>query len=364
MPTPPKHLPCGIVPPHLLRHLARHGDADHRAAARETLLVTERLRGARAERRGRAPDVTAPLPGKHRTVHDAAHLQRLPGATVRVEEGPPAADAAVNEAFDGLGATWDFYEQVLRRDSIDGRGEPLDASVHFGRRYDNAFWNGREMVFGDGDDRVFHGFTACLEVIGHELTHGVVAAEAGLAYRDQAGALNESVADVLGVLVKQWTLRQPAAEATWLVGEGLLAKGIHGVALRSMRAPGTAYDDRLLGRDPQPAHMRGYVHGPEDGGGVPVNSGIPNHAFYLAAMGFGGCAWEKAGPIWYHALCEALGPQSDFADAARTTAASARALHGAAAEAIVRDAWRRVGVEAGSPGTVRIAEEVRAAVGA
>jgi Zn-dependent metalloprotease len=281
--------PHGIVPPHVLRHLAVHGDADHRATALETLLATERLRSGRA---AAAPgrQVAPTSPGKHRTIYDAAHGEHLPGRVVRVEEGPAPRDAAANQAFEGLGATYDFYREVLGRDSIDGSGERLDASIHFGRRYDNAFWNGREMVFGDGDDRVFRAFTACKEVVGHELTHGVVAAEAGLAYRDQPGALDESFADVLGVLVKQWKLGQTAAEATWLVGEGLLAPGIRGVALRSLRAPGTAYDDPVLGKDPQPAHMRGYVHDAEDGGGVHVNSGIPNRAFYLAAVAFGGHA--------------------------------------------------------------------------
>ncbi len=341
------HAPHGIVPPHVLTSIAQRGDAEHRAAARETLLATERLRSARALAAARAA-AAAPGAGKRRTVFDAGHGERLPGKVARTEAGTASPDRAVNEAFDGLGATYDFFAEVLHRASIDGRGEPLEASVHFGRRYDNAFWNGREMVFGDGDDRLFHGFTACLEVVGHELSHGVIDAEAALAYRDQPGALNESFADVLGVLVKQWRLRQRAAEATWLVGEGLLAPGVHGVALRSMKAPGTAYDDRVLGRDPQPAHMRDYAHLADDGGGVHVNSGIPNHAFYLAATAFGGFAWEKAGPIWYDALCQGLDARSDFTAAASATAAAARRLHGPTAASIVRDAWRQVGVTTGA----------------
>ncbi len=338
--------PHGIVPPHILHHLARHGDDEHRAAALDTLVATERLRAAREQVRPESPPVEAVLPGttKHRTIFDAHHAQGLPGSIVRVESGAAAGDPAVNEAFDGLGTTYDFYAQVMGRWSIDGRGERLDASVHFGRRYDNAFWNGREMVFGDGDGRVFRPFTACLEVIGHELGHGVVASEAALAYADEPGALNESFADVLGVLVKQWKLGQSAADASWLVGEGLLGPAIHGVALRSLKAPGTAYDDRLLGKDPQPAHMKDYVRGPEDSGGVHVNSGIPNHAFYLVAMGLGGKAWERAGHVWYDALCNRLARRSGFLAAAQATVAAARELLGATGEKIVRDAWREVGV--------------------
>jgi Zn-dependent metalloprotease len=350
MHTPVRHAPHGIVPPHILRHVAQHGADDERARAVDTLMATERLRGERhalADQR-----VGVPAGEKRRTIYDAEHLQRLPGKLVRGETDGPVRDVAVNEAFDGLGATYDFYAEVLGRKSIDDRGERLDASVHFGRSYDNAFWNGREMVFGDGDGKLFQGFTGCLEVIGHELTHGVVETEAALVYEGQSGALNESFADVLGVLVKQWKLGQTVEQASWLVGEGLLAHGVHGVALRSMKAPGTAYDDRRLGKDPQPATMKSYVETEEDNGGVHVNSGIPNHAFYLAARAFGGHAWEKAGRIWYHALCNTLSRKSDFAGAAHATAVSAGTLFGAAAEKHVMDAWAAVGVE---PGTVRIA---------
>jgi Zn-dependent metalloprotease len=312
-------------------------------------MATERFRGQR-HAVGDAPR-GVPAGERRRTIFDAGHRQALPGKLVRGETAPPVADAAVNEAFDGLGAVYDFYAQVMRRNSIDDHGERLDASVHYGRRYDNAFWNGRQMVFGDGDGKLFVGFTRCLEVIGHELTHGVVEHEAALEYEGQPGALNESFADVMGVQVKQWKLGQKASEASWLIGEGLLAPGVKGVAIRSMKAPGTAYDDPRLGKDPQPADMRHYVTTEDDNGGVHVNSGIPNHAFYLAAVRFGGATWEKAGAVWYHALCNTLGRRSDFAGAARATADSARILFGASAAEIVREAWGKVGVAA-EPGRV------------
>ena len=341
--TPSDRRPlCCILPPHILQHLARHGDDEARTVALETLVATERLRGERHAIADGLRDVPAGV--KRRTLYDAGHTQRLPGKLVRGENDPATDDGAVNQAFDGLGATYDFLAEVMKRNSIDDRGQRLDASVHYGRRYDNSFWNGRQMVFGDGDGKLFQGFTSCLEVIGHELTHGVIDAEAALVYSGQSGALNESFADVLGILVKQWKLRQTSSEASWLIGEGLLAKGVKGVALRSMKAPGTAYDDARLGKDPQPATMKGYVQTEEDNGGVHINSGIPNHAFYLAAVKLGGYAWEKAGRIWYHALCNTLSRKSDFAGAAQATAMSAGVLFGASAESVVRSVWAEVGV--------------------
>ena len=204
----------------------------------------------------------------------------------RSRTGHPAI-LAVDEAFDGLGRTLDFYWSNFERNSIDDEGLPLDATVHYGDRYDNAFWDGRRMVFGDGDGELFNRFTIAVDVIGHELTHGVTEDEAGLIYAYQAGALNKSLSDVFGSLIKQSDpgRLQKADEADWLIGAGLLAPGVQGVALRSMKEPGTAYDDPVLGKDPQPAHMRNFVHTNRDNGGVHINSGIPNRAFYLAASG-------------------------------------------------------------------------------
>ncbi len=164
------------------------------------------------------------------------------------------------------------------------------------------------MVFGDGDGSIFVGFTKSLDVIGHELTHGVSAEEAkGLEYHDQPGALNESISDVFGSMVKQYALGQDATQADWLIGNDILGPDFHGVALRSMAAPGTAYDDPQLGKDPQPATMAQYVQTQNDNGGVHINSGIPNKAFHDAAVALGGNAWETAGKVWYAALLDADG---------------------------------------------------------
>ncbi|MEP7188351.1 MAG: M4 family metallopeptidase, partial [Roseiflexaceae bacterium] len=237
--------------------------------------------------------------------------------------------------------------EAYQRNSIDDQGLPLDATVHFGSNYDNAFWNGERMVFGDGDGKLFNRFTISLDVIGHELTHGVTQDEAQLAYYGQSGALNEAVSDVFGSLIKQHKLGQTADKADWLIGAGLLASGVKGVALRSMKAPGTAYDDPVLGKDPQPAHMRDFVHTYQDNGGVHINSGIPNHAFYLAAVALGGHAWEKAGRIWYEALRDSkLRPNSGFRTFARLTVANAGRLYGpnSPEQRAIHDSWMGVGV--------------------
>ena len=250
---------------------------------------------------------------------------------------------------DGLGATFDFYDQVFGRNSIDDQGLPLDATVHFGSHYNNAFWNSVQMVFGDGDGQIFNRFTIAVDVIGHELSHGVTEDESQLQYFNQSGALNESMSDVFGSLIKQKLNNQTAAQADWLIGEGLLAAGVNGVALRSMKDPGTAFDDPLLGKDPQPKHMKNFVRTFDDNGGVHINSGIPNHAFYQAAIKLGGSAWEKAGQIWYDSLRDPrVKPNAGFLSFAKITVDVAGQRFGAtsAERKAVHDSWAAVGISA------------------
>jgi Zn-dependent metalloprotease len=339
-----------IVPPYVLEAVAREGSDAARESALRTLELDRAIRGKRAAGGGAgvAPAAGATPGQPQRTIRDAQGTETTDGPVVRQEGDGPVDDVAVNEAYDGFGATYGFYWDVFQRDSIDDQGLPLHGVVHYGDRYDNAFWDGRQMVFGDGDGELFNRFTTALDVVGHELTHGVTEDEAGLEYSGQSGALNESMSDVFGSMVKQYKLGQLAADADWLIGEGLLADGVNGVALRSMKAPGTAYDDpRLGGKDPQPAHMDDYVDTTDDNGGVHINSGIPNHAFYLAAVALGGHSWEKAGRIWYEALRDpATTSTTDFAGFAATTVAVAERLYGAGGEEAraVADAWSGVGI--------------------
>jgi Zn-dependent metalloprotease len=337
-----------IVPPHILAKLLDSDDVAIREAAMKTLLTTMHLRGER-EVRASMLGLSAPAQGR-RTVLDCKHSTFLPAAVVaRSEDGLPSGDDSVDRAFDGFGATRQFYLDVLGRNSIDDRGMRLDGYVHRGHEYNNAFWDGQEMVFGDGDGRIFSDFTGSLDVIAHELTHGVTEHTAGFIYHDQSGALNESMSDVMGSLVKQWSRRETADQADWLVGSEVFTPGIEADALRSLKSPGTAYDNETFGKDPQPDHMDRYVELPDtdegDNGGVHVNSGIPNHAFHLAAVAIGGHAWEAAGHVWYESL-RASTSTTDFQAFAETTDSKAGELYGAGSpeQKAVRDAWDQVGI--------------------
>ncbi|MBD2437895.1 M4 family metallopeptidase [Nostoc sp. FACHB-110] len=335
---------CCIVPPHMLEHVAVNGNPQQRSWAFRTLNVSAQFQG----RRNVVGNLFfSPSPGeKRRTIYDAKNGQQLPGTLVRGEGDPPSADEAVNEAYDAAGATYDFFAGVFERNSIDNKGLRLDSTVHYGVKYDNAFWNGDQMVYGDGDGDLFQRFTKCIDIIGHELTHGVTQYEAGLQYYGEPGALNESFSDVFGSLVKQKLKNQTVNQADWLIGEGLLAPGVKGVGIRSMKAPGTSYDDPVLGKDPQPAHMQDKYTGLEDNAGVHINSGIPNYAFYLAAMEIGGYAWEKAGKIWYVTLRDRLRNQAQFKTAAQATIDVAGELYGNGSQEqqAVQNAWQKVGV--------------------
>jgi Zn-dependent metalloprotease len=340
---------CTIVPPHVLDKLARTGDTAKAAAARRTLEhdARERTRRQLTAVIGATAVAGASVSDQpRRTIHDAKHQDTLPGRKVRAEGGKPSKDASVNRAYDGLGSTFETYLKAFGRHSIDDEGLPLVATVHYLEGYNNAFWNGQQMVFGDGDGEIFRDFTLSLDVIGHELTHGVTQYTANLEYYGQSGALNESVSDVFGVLIKQYALGQSAGQADWLIGAELLTPDVQGRALRSMKAPGTAYDDDQLGRDPQPATMDGYVTTPRDNGGVHINSGIPNHAFYLLATELGGKAWQAPGQIWYDTLTGGtLSSRATFTDFAAATAAAAKARYGEGEQyEAVLHSWERVGV--------------------
>ena len=337
-----------ILPPYIMRQLnAAESPGLRQAAARTTALDIGFRRQRQQPSSGARPEVQ---PGQAKlTIYDAEHGEILPGVAVRESAQESVSDPAVNEAWEGLNTTVRFLSEIFKRHSFDDDGTPLVASVHFGNQYMNAFWDGSQMVFGDGDGIIFRPFTGAIDVIGHELGHGVIADEGELAYVYEPGALNESLADVLGSMVKQFHLGQTARQADWLIGDQLLTSRVQGQGLRSLSMPGTAYYDPILGRDPQPAHMRDFVRTRDDNGGVHVNSGIPNRAFYLAATAIDGPSWECAGLIWYDALRNAaVSPATDFAQFARLTenAAARRFGNDSKQWAAVHDAWRGVGIEA------------------
>lgn len=367
---PTNHTTCSIAPPDLLARLASSGTDEQRTAALSALAASASMRTQRSllnqVRRQLGTDaanlvagldvtsgvtsgvISGSTSGRRQTVYDNQHQGRffLPGVRVRGEGEEPSSDADVDGAYDGSAATYDFYRDVFDRDSLDGNGMELVSSVHYGVDFDNAFWNGAQMVYGDGSGRVFvkGALTRAIDVVAHELTHGVTSFTADLAYSKQSGALNEHFSDVFGSLVKQRHLGQSAAEADWLIGANTLVPSL-GRALRSMSEPGTAYDG-----DRQPAHMDGYVDLPDDNnpandnGGVHINSGIPNRAFYLVATALGGQAWGPAGAIWFHTLTQRLQSNAQFTDAAEQTMQVAKELFGDAEQAAVATAWQQVGV--------------------
>ena len=352
-----KHHVCYVIPPHILDKLAE--TAEHRQRAISAMVASARLRGRR-DIISQFSGFALPAGTKRRTIYDAQNQTDLPGTLVRGEGDDPSADVAVNEAYDYAGDTYDFYMSAYQRNSIDDQGMRLDSTVHYDEMFDNAFWDGRQMVYGDGDQKIFDRFTKCLDVIGHELTHGVTAATAALNYQGQSGALNESMSDVFGSLVKQMKLGQTADQADWLIGAGLLMRGISGAALRSMKDPGSAYDDPTLGKDPQPGNMSDYLNTTQDNGGVHINSGIPNKAFYLTATQLGGNAWERAGKIWYVTLTQRLQATSNFQDAANQTHDVAGSLFGpnSPEQQAVDAGWAGVGVTVGA---VSVSAKVAAA---
>lgn len=341
---------CGIVPPHILRNIAENGEPSQRRDALVALELSSRLRGERDAVVEMARLAIA-RPLKRRAVYDARHGRRLPGILARREGEAPSDDRAVDEAYDGAGKTYDFFHTVMGRNSIDNRGMRLDSTVHFGDRYANAQWNGRRMIYGDGDRYFFHRFTRSLDVIAHELTHGVTQHSAAFDYEGESGALSEHFSDVFGVLVRQYASRQTAAKADWLVGTKLFTRRVNGDAIRSMKAPGMAYDDPILGRDPQPGHMRDYVQTDFDDGGVHVNSGIPNLAFHRVAVLLGGFAWEVAGRIWYTVLTQKLRPNATFQQCADATFETAAELWGRGSEPqlAVAEGWKTVGITPAMP---------------
>jgi Zn-dependent metalloprotease len=344
----PRPARCGFVPPHVIDHIARvtGKESADPGAAQRTAVVSKQFRDRRRRETLELTALTGPQPGKtDRQIYDCEGTWELDVTLVRGEGDPAVALESANAAYDNAGATRAFYDEVLNRQSYDNLGSPIVVNVNFGEDFNNALWYAHHIVLGTGDEVVFTDFSKSPDVFGHELTHGVVEFTANLDYQSQSGALNESFADVFGSLVEQRLRGEDAGTANWLIGDEIMAEGLYGEALRSMAHPGTAYDNPIMGKDPQPAHMKDYYAGPLDNQGVHINSGIPNRAFYLTAMEIG---TDAAGLIWYAGL-QNLWPTATFVDAAAVLAAQARILArddkvDRQAAQTVRAAFREVGV--------------------
>lgn len=291
--------------------------------------------------------ITSPLFPERKEVYDAEYLSlsNLPGNMARTETTGVTRDHEVDDAWDNANSVYDFYRDILGREGIDGKGAKLSSSVRFGKDFDNAFWTGRQMVYGSGSGRVFKKgeVTRDVAIAGHEITHGVIQATAGLVYSGQSGALNESWADALGAAINQYTYNiDPADPTAWMIGHGITGSLISGDSLRRLDTPGKAFNGDL-----QVSHSKDYRDLPidsnpqNDKGGVHINSGIPNKAFFEAAVNLGSTA--DAARIWYKALLMMKSTET-FKTAALATQSAALELFGIRGELAVSMAWKDVGV--------------------
>ena len=271
------------------------------------------------------------------TVYDCKHTPTRPGTPV--PKPGTSGDATAKRTVKETTLVAKFYKQVFKRNSIDNAGMTMMSSVHFGVKYNNAMWNGSQMVYGDGDTQLFVDFTKGNDVIGHELTHGVTQHSLQLVYAGDAGGLNESISDCFGSMFRQWQGKQNVNKADWLIGHDILgpaAKAKGYTCLRDMASPAASH---CLA--PQPTNYKQVTPGMDPH----YSSGPPNLAFCLACKGVGGYSWEKVGQVWYRSLT-GFGPSpnmsmKDFADRTRKVAGQ---LYGATVKSAVDKAWKQVGL--------------------
>lgn len=292
---------CLIVPPHILEELAKQGNTSckktlndtHRIFQKRNTILNNLLVREITEGEG------------DRFVYDSQKRSQQRVLLVRKEGEGATNDASVDKAYETSGFVRDFFKNTFGLNSIDDNGLDVISNVHYGKDYNNAFWDGDEMTYGDGDGIEFKDFASAIDVVAHELAHGITQFLANLEYRSQSGALNEHFSDVFGTIIKQKYLKQDISEADWLIGDTIVTDKFPGVAIRSMKAPGTANDF-----DSQPAHMDNYYTGNADNQGVHINSGIPNKAFYLCCLEIG---LDECALIWFETL-KALWRTADFDD--------------------------------------------------
>lgn len=249
----------------------------------------------------------------NRSIFNAENEYALPGTLARKENDPKVNNKEVDDAYDFSGLTYSFFKQTFNRNSIDDKGMELISTVKYGEKYPNAYYNGRQIVLGDGDGEIFNSFVL-LDIIAHEWSHGTTNHTADLDYFSQSGALNESFSDIFGVCVRHKLLNQEAKKASWVIGEGIFTPEIKGKGIRDMKNPGTAFDDVLIGKDRQPSTMKDYYYGDDDNQGVHINSSIPNKIFANFAINIGGYSFDKSAKIWYEVLTTKLNSSSNFQD--------------------------------------------------
>jgi Zn-dependent metalloprotease len=331
---------CSIIPNDVLRKLEGDGsytatiDAEVRKVRNQAMQLT-RVSQAMAPQ-GFVADAIAAAPKI--LVYDCKHTTNLPGTPVAKPGSSP--DGSTKRCFVETTAVAEFYRKIFGRNSVDGAGMALLSSVNYGSNYNNANWNGSQMIYGDGDNQIFVDFTKSNDVIGHELTHGVTQYTLQLVYANESGGLNESMSDVFGSMFRQWRKNQTVTQADWLIGHEIMgpkpkAQGI--TCLRDMANPGS---NHCLA--PQPFHFSNYTPGMDPH----YSSGIPNYAFYKAAMAIGGKSWEKAGQIWYRAMTAGKSPNMKMSTFAKRTRDASKSLYPGNTKVInaIDAAWKQVGL--------------------
>ncbi len=310
----------------------------------DTLLIN----AATGDVAGRIPHIYT---AEKREVHNAKNGSALPGAVSRTEGQAAGTEASVNGNYDNLGNTYDCYKQLFNRDSYDNQGAKLVSSVHYSLKYNNAYWDGTQMVYGDGDGKVLANLATTIDVTAHELTHAVTGDTSNLTYSGQSGGLNESMSDIFGNTCEWFAAGKPATPpaGTWQIGETCYTPATPGDALRYMDDPtkdGSSLD---------------YYPDYDSSVDVHYSSGISNLAFYLLAHGGShphgkttvtvtGVGIEKAAQIFYRANTTIFTASTTFA-AARTGTEQAAAQLGYGADVIasVTAAWQAVGVGSAAP---------------
>ncbi|MEW5877482.1 MAG: M4 family metallopeptidase [Acidobacteriota bacterium] len=291
----------------------------------------------------------------YRKIYTANNGTSLPG-TLMFVEGGSSSDTTAMAAYNNSGITYNYYKTKFNRDSYDNAGAQLISTVHYGSNYNNAFWNGSQMVYGDGDGTTFGPFAKALDVVAHELTHAVTDRTAGLAYQNDSGALNEAMSDIFGAATEAYSAGGISSN-TWKIGEACYTPATAGDALRYMNNP-TAdgyskdyYPERLYAYNCTPSSSNDYC-------GVHGNSGIANLAFYLMVSGGShpraktsiavtSIGLSRAEQIFYRALTVYLTSSSTYVGARNATAQAATDLYGSTYATYVHQAWDAVGVPGG-----------------
>jgi Zn-dependent metalloprotease len=344
---------CFFIPRHIFRKIIQEGNEEQKNRALYDLILSERILGQRLVY-SELPMTIKGNPTQHRIIYDmlgSQHLTAFPGKPMRYEGDSQTGDSHIDSCYDNIGLVYNFFRVNFNRNSIDDQGMTVTSSVHFASYYDNAFWNGKQLIYGNGSDLIakYGILTKSLDVTAHEITHGIQQNEVKLGYGDESGGLMESIADCFAIMCLQWANNQHVEDSNWLIGEYILPTDI-GIALRSLRDPGTA--NRF---DEQIQHYRDFNPSMDPH----VCSGIPNKAFYLACMKVGGYSWERIGKVWYITLLSRLNKRSRFRDMAENTSDVAAQLFGEESieHQATREAWNSVGFVVEKPDLWRALKE-------